>query len=389
MNGALLLVLLWGTLALFFLGRLVLAYLRLHRGLSLAEPVSSAPLLAQVEDWRRRFGVRRPVALRTGDLGLAPFTAGVLRPVLYLPRPVVEGWSPDAVEPVVAHELAHVRRLDSLWLLIQTTLGALFFFHPAVWLTLRHLDGLREELCDQAVLEAGKIPPRRYGNSLVAVLRLNLEGPAAVPAFCHDKRRFAMRLQLILRSKLGENRWARPSLTWSALAIAGLLALPMGQFHGDPSPETMSLPEQAAQTAAAHARHDLGSPLATSKISSGFGDRRHPISKEMVFHQGVDMVASAGTKVLAPAAGTVEVATENYEEGAHWGTVVVLDHGGGMKTRYAHLGGLVANTGDKVTKGQTIALVGNTGVSTGPHLHFEVWVDGKAVDPATLVASLP
>jgi murein DD-endopeptidase MepM/ murein hydrolase activator NlpD len=70
------------------------------------------------------------------------------------------------------------------------------------------------------------------------------------------------------------------------------------------------------------------------------------------------------------------------------GTVIVLDHGNGRKTFYSHLSTLAVEAGQRVTRGQAIGGVGNTGVSTGPHLHFEVWEDGKHVDPAAVVPAL-
>ena len=94
-------------------------------------------------------------------------------------------------------------------------------------------------------------------------------------------------------------------------------------------------------------------------------------------HTGIDIGAKAGTNVLAANNGTVIKAGWNNS----YGNVVMVDHGGGIVTLYAHNSKLLVKTGDVVAKGQTIALVGSTGNSTGPHIHFEVRVNGEYKNP--------
>ncbi len=116
---------------------------------------------------------------------------------------------------------------------------------------------------------------------------------------------------------------------------------------------------------------------ADGPISSPFGQRMHPIFHEVRMHTGIDIGAGYGSPVRAAAAGTVVVA--GYISG--YGTAIVVDHGGGLATLYGHLSRLGVHVGSRVTGGQTIGAVGNTGNSTGPHLHFEVRVNGTPVDP--------
>ena len=127
-----------------------------------------------------------------------------------------------------------------------------------------------------------------------------------------------------------------------------------------------------------------------ARVTSPFGERHDPFRSGDVskHHDGVDLGAPSGTPVLAPADGVVTVATEHYRPSPDWGTVIVVDHGDGLQTRYAHLGSLAVTEGQKVTRGDTLGTVGATGRVTGPHLHFEVLRDGEPVDPATLVADL-
>lgn len=112
-------------------------------------------------------------------------------------------------------------------------------------------------------------------------------------------------------------------------------------------------------------------------LTSGYGRRSDPISGLSSFHQGQDIAAPRGTSVLAAANGTV--ITSRYQNS--YGNVVAIDHGGGIVTVYAHNSALLVGEGANVVKGQVIAQVGSTGYSTGNHLHFEVRINGKTVNP--------
>ena len=115
----------------------------------------------------------------------------------------------------------------------------------------------------------------------------------------------------------------------------------------------------------------------TGKITSPFGYRIHPVLKERKLHTGIDIAASSGTPVKAANAGTV------IKAGAagSYGNMVMIDHGGGIVTLYAHNSRIAVSTGTQVQKGQVISYVGSTGRATGPHLHFEVRVNGDYKNP--------
>ncbi|RKD30090.1 murein hydrolase activator EnvC family protein [Thermohalobacter berrensis] len=113
------------------------------------------------------------------------------------------------------------------------------------------------------------------------------------------------------------------------------------------------------------------------RITSPFGPRFHPILRKQKLHTGIDIGVPLGRKIVAANDGVVQHA--GWLGG--YGKVVIIDHGGGITTLYAHNSRLLVRAGQRVRKGQAIALAGSTGYSTGPHLHFEVRVNGKYVNP--------
>lgn len=116
-------------------------------------------------------------------------------------------------------------------------------------------------------------------------------------------------------------------------------------------------------------------------LTSYFGRRFHPVLKIYRSHNGIDVAAPSGANIIAAASG--EVITSEYS--SSYGNYVVINHGSGVTTLYAHMSVRKVSRGAKVSQGQTIGLVGSTGISTGPHLHFEVSVNGTRQDPQSYV----
>jgi len=118
-----------------------------------------------------------------------------------------------------------------------------------------------------------------------------------------------------------------------------------------------------------------------SEITSPYGDRIHPVTGEASFHTGIDIGASMGTEVVAAAGGIV---TDAGNDDAN-GNYAIIEHTGGYATVYAHLDSVFVKSGDSIKTGEKVGEIGSTGISTGPHLHFEIKLNGKSINPTDYI----
>ena len=163
--------------------------------------------------------------------------------------------------------------------------------------------------------------------------------------------------------------------------------------HEEPSPIDSTAPESAHSASFAEITDSLSNQVdrlaATPSIMPTAGwlsshftrSRLHPILHISRPHEGIDVSAPMGAPIVAPAAGRViRVAVERG-----YGNVLEIDHGHGLVTKYAHCKRILVRPGQRVTRGQVVAAVGNSGLSTGPHLHYEIHQNGRVVDPLNYV----
>ena len=129
---------------------------------------------------------------------------------------------------------------------------------------------------------------------------------------------------------------------------------------------------------------NLRMPLDNSVLTSGFGNRVSPITGLNHQHKGIDLAAPEGTKVYACKGGTVAIASYDMT----YGNYIILDHENKTQSVYAHLSAMLVKTGEEISRGAVIGKVGSTGASTGPHLHFEIRVNGAAQDPRRLLPAI-
>jgi hypothetical protein len=293
---------------------------------------------------------------------------------IYLDRHFYENQSPF----VLRHEMAHAVQLHSLDLLFMEFLTAMLWFNPLVFVLLRYVRENHEYLAD------------RYAhgdrNSLAEYLEClkaeTIREFAPVPA-SHFKSTTIKKRIIMLTNHSSSKR-----NLWRYLGIIPVAAVLLVLFH---TPATQG---KALKAHVPEIWMDNPVPLIMEetipsifplpetykqKITWGYHKKaRHPITQELTLHQGIDVAAPTGTPVSATGEGVVRKAA--HEKG--WGKLVVIEHGGGFTTFYAHLDEMSVEKGMKVAVGQVIGKVGNTGQSTGPHLHYEVRKNGEQVNPA-------
>ncbi|MFZ4688733.1 MAG: peptidoglycan DD-metalloendopeptidase family protein [Polymorphobacter sp.] len=174
------------------------------------------------------------------------------------------------------------------------------------------------------------------------------------------------------RAETGEVRYG--ALLFAGLDRAGKDPIELGRYDFGGRPEYFRSNGESARKGL------MRTPVDGARLTSGFGMRFHPLLAYSRMHQGVDFGAPMGAPILAAAGGVVGFAGRH---GGH-GNYVQLTHNKELKTGYAHMSRFAVRAGQRVTQGQVIGYVGSTGVSTGPHLHYEVWLRGKATNPMTL-----
>ena len=237
--------LLGSVLVAFVLVRRLRWYRRIVRT---ATPVSRTEVVTIANAWRDRFHVTRPVEVVSSDCCLTPFASGLMRPVIFLPEAMF-GWSDAALEPVIAHEMAHISRLDELWTVLANVVRAVHFFNPLAWVAIARLATNRELVCDERVLGAGGVTPDRYARSMLGAMQINLFGTAradVVLGLIDRKKGVAMRLErmrLVVRS-----RPLRPVTLIAGVLAALLFVLPMGASDARPG-DTPTASDQEAETA--------------------------------------------------------------------------------------------------------------------------------------------
>ena len=311
------------------------------------------------------------VKLYVHDQGSGSFT---LFRRIYLDRFVYE----NRISPVLRHEMVHAVQLHSLDLLFMELVVAILWFNPFVFVLLRYVRDNHEYLADHyAHAKQGSL--WEYLECLKAE---TVRYFSPVPASYFNSSTIKKRIIMLTNHKSNGNK------KWLYLGILPLMAILLVLFH---TPAEKSLAAAAQATAGELiASVSLSVPDGVpsrfplpekykEKITWGYNKTAlHPISKKETTHLGIDVAAPAGTPVYAMGDGVVNKAVE--EKG--WGKMIVLDHGNGFVTFYGHLDEIHVAAGAKVYRGEVIGKVGNTGQSTGPHLHFEVRQNGEHRNPA-------
>ena len=320
----------------------------------------------------------------------APLTFGALRPTVLLPDDLPAGT--ERFRLVLAHELAHVRRKDCLRKLLLTVCLCVHWWNPLVWAMAVLANRDMELACDETVLCAlGADCKKAYALTLLDLAQRTARPSPLCSGFSRGGTE--TRIRAILRPRRAP-AWAGVCALVVFLALGAALTTQAVKAPA-PAPEPVSAPvaqpvESPPIEPVAEAEPEPPVPdpepapayvfpleNADAAVTCAYGWRTHEQTGQRAFHDGVDLDAALGSNVLAVADGTVLSA--EFEDAS--GYILTLEHAGGVRTQYAHLSEFCAAPGDAVRQGQIIAKTGDSGWSTGPHLHLAVQINGEPTDP--------
>ncbi len=349
-------------------------------------PLNDKQLLQTIELWKRHFNIKRNIRLVETRGYHIPFTIGIINPVICLPHALASSEF-TTIEPVIAHECAHIKRYDDIWLKLQYLIQVIYFFNPLVWYTNLRLNQSREILCDQMVLKNSALSRKQYGMGLIQVLKFNVAASnriALLPEFGRNSQFIKNRLQQISRGRLMKTN---NTIIRVGVLLLGLLVLPMAVYLPQvsaetPMPESVSKAEPSSISAS---QTEFVLPLETGRISADYGDQIDPFTQKKRFHSGIDIKSPKETSILASADGTVITVVTQYTINNGRGRYVVIQHENNVQTLYSHMQDVNVTLGQTVKTGEKIGSVGTTGKSTGPHLHFEILINNENVNPAEYV----
>lgn len=377
--------------------RIVMARRAVRGLLASGQPLSAAEQ-AQHAGFTQYSNYAGPPVLET-PATISPMLVGCRQPRLLLPRHLRD-FDASQQQMIIAHELTHWQRRDHWWLHASLLLQTVFWFNPALQALAGRLHRAQELGCDRTVLARRSMQDRRhYAAALLAQLKFQLPAMNTVHATAFGgtgQKALAERIGMLRLPDLGAGSHLRRG--GQAMLAAGGMTVLVACLTLQPALAWRGAPQMAGErhagqdgdgaTAAINVTTALPLwrlPLAQPRISSPYGPRPRPIASAASFHHGIDFAAKRGTPVLAPAAGTVLESTAWYQGQAKFGNVVVIDHGNGLVSMYAHMDQRAVRPGQTIAAGEVIGKSGNTGKTSGPHLHWEVQHNGSHIDPALMV----
>ena len=335
-----------------------------------------------IRRWKTKYRIKRKITLLKLDQKSSPFTTGLLRPKICLPADLLRTRDLTLIEAVLAHEMAHIVRLDYLWLKIQDLIKIIYFFNPMVWAANSRFHVLRECICDHMVLSRLQITPEKYGSGLLAIMKFHgniIEDLHVSPCFGQAGNKIRFRIEHLKKDRSMSKKSNLVAL--SAVVLLGSFILPMAAKNPIHAEMQVDKTVKSSKTAEKTAVQFI-LPIENGKIVSGWGMRKHPFTGEMQLHKGLDIAAARGIPVLASADGRV-IQTDYLPE--TYGRLIRIQHSGHLTTLYAQLDTILVSEGQELRQGEKIGLVGSSGRSTGPHLHFELRVNDEAVNPESYI----
>ena len=378
--------------ALWLLGALATATLKLslylrfrHSVMSQNKAITSGVALSLLDLYKEQMGIRAVIRLaHNGAIG-TPMLMGLVRPIIIIPDRHMDE---EELRLVLRHELTHFRRKD-LWLkALALIANIIHWFNPLSFMLVRDVNCLCEMSCDEAVVANMDFSTRkRYAETILMTLSWGKSTQPLGLYFAQSGNGYRIKRRLsnvLYFKKTAQSRiFLSVALAVMICAAGVVLAttdLSQAADLGEVTPAPVVGTSAVATPAQTSVRFIWPTP-GNDRIVANFGALIHPITRVTVMHSGIDIDASSGDIIVAVAGGVVTRA--EFVKG--YGLTVVIDHGEGLTTLYAHCSKLLVKVGDKVEAGETIARIGSTGLATAPHLQFEVHQDGEPKDPMDYV----
>jgi beta-lactamase regulating signal transducer with metallopeptidase domain len=278
-----------------------------------------------------------------------------------------------AITPIIEHEKVHARQMHSLDLIFAELVTAFLWFNPFVFFFRNSIKANHEYLADSKVVRSGFDPLEYLVTLAKEVFNKHLFGLTSNFNYSLTKKRLLM-ITRINSKKITALRFLLIIPVFVVLILACSKSL---EEKPKLSIDSIKLNEKSQSS-------DIPSimPIDKDKIEmvSGYGWRIHPTYKIRAFHRGIDLKAPKGTQVYSSASGVVEY-TNTQNKSKAKGFYIRIRHNSEYETEYTHLSKTSVKKGDEVKPGQIIGYVGSTGLSTAPHLHYEVIKNGKNADP--------
>lgn len=290
---------------------------------------------------------------------------------------------------IVAHEKVHAKELHSLDILFMELLVILQWFNPLAWYYSAMVKQNLEFVADQKTCKQ-KIDRKQYQylmlNQVLSHQNLTIVNPFfnSLTQLSLFGKRIPLGLpggQIKKRIVMLHQKPSKQTNHLKTLLVIPFIAIFLLAFNIE---KELRFKDSAPIANTVKEAPKFNSPILASnikKVSSGFGEIHHGIYKGKI-HKGIDLVAKKGTPVMSSAYGTVVQSAYSSENGNY----IVMDHGDGYFSKYLHMDRNVIASNAVIPAGTTIGYVGSTGVATGPHLHFEIVMDNKSVDPESFVA---
>ena len=279
---------------------------------------------------------------------------------------------------MLEHEIAHIRLRHSVDVFLAELYIMLFWFNPLVYVYRKALKSIHEYQADAWVLK-GNVKTSGY---LQALLQ-NIEAQTTNNLYSYFNQSLIKKRITMMTKKPTSKLYKLTYFVFLAGVVLISTAFTKPRFVSHLLDH--SIAPVANAVSVVHSTPPSLFPVknrSKQDITSYYGTKhRHPVTKKLIHHHGIDIRATEGTPVIATADGTVVEASDRND----WGNLIIIHHSDGYQTRYAHLKGFAIKAKQTVKKGQVIGYVGSTGLSKGPHLHYEVRRNDKTLNPLNFI----